>query len=413
MHKKLKESLEKRTYYKDNLFFTNNFVAVVLFLTSFCGVIFAICTKTGYFNIKYKDCFLVSILSVSFALIQFLLNKIASIRSFVKYLGLIFSSIIVAVTASTPGVGLSIFICFAIIPFISTLYLSKRTSIITSAFCYLVMLVSLFFKSRNYNLLPHDKDSAFIWFNIEAIGYSLTYFFVFLITLMISQSLKKTLNREFEKREQLKKIKEELIQSFANIVEWSDKYTGEHIKRTCIYVNLISNKLVEMNQYTDILTPNTISLYTSAAALHDIGKINVPNNILSKPGKFTQEEYEIMKSHSKIGYDIISTDLSSLEDPEYIKIAGDMALYHHEHWDGNGYPNKISGTQIPLCSRIMAAADVLDALLSKRQYKDAFDLEKTFTIIKSEKGKQFEPCIADAVINLKDKIIEVLHRNDE
>lgn len=310
--------------------------------------------------------------------------------------------------ASTPGIGLSIFICFAIIPFMSTLYLSRATSIITSVISYFVMLLALYAKAHNYNLIPNDPESAFIWFGTEAIGYSMTHLFVFIVTMFISRSFKQTLLREYNKQEQLKEIKQDLIKSFANIIEWSDKYTGEHIKRTCIYVDLIANKLVEMNCYTDILTPQTISIYSSAAALHDIGKINVPNNILSKPGKFTPEEYEIMKSHSQIGYNIITTDLSKLEEPEYIDIASQMALFHHEKWDGSGYPKHIKGTEIPLCSRIMAAADVLDALLSKRQYKDSYSLDKTFEIILNERGKQFEPCIADAVIGLKQQILSVI-----
>ena len=403
-----KINFQKQLYYRDNLYNTNNLVSIVLFSSAIVGFIFALCTKIQLFNIKYKYCFLISIVSIIFGIIQLALNKIARIRNIVKYIGLIFSSVVVALITSTPGVGLSIFICFAIIPFMSTLYLSRTTSIITSVACYIVMIIALYIKSHNYNLIPNDPESALVWFSVEAIGYSLSYFFVFLFTLFISSSFKRTLLREYEKQQELKDLKQELINSFANIVEWSDKYTGEHIKRTCIYVNLIANKLVEMGYYEDVLTKKTIKLYSSAAALHDIGKINVPNNVLSKPGKFTEEEYELMKTHSQTGYDIITTDLSNLEDPEYIKIASEMALYHHEKWDGTGYPKKIKGTEIPLCSRIMAAADVLDALLSKRQYKDSYDIDKTFNIISEEKGKQFEPCIADAVFELKDKIIAVI-----
>lgn len=399
---------EKRTYYKDNLHTTNKLVAFILFGSGFSGLIFAICTKIQLFNIAYKYCFLIFFAAIIFSLILLVLNRFSRIRNTVKYLGLIFSSLEVAMIASTPGVGLSIFICFAIIPFMSTLYLSRATSIITSVISYFVMLLALYAKAHNYNLIPNDPESAFIWFGTEAIGYSMTHLFVFIVTMFISRSFKQTLLREYNKQEQLKEIKQDLIKSFANIIEWSDKYTGEHIKRTCIYVDLIANKLVEMNCYTDILTPQTISIYSSAAALHDIGKINVPNNILSKPGKFTPEEYEIMKSHSQIGYNIITTDLSKLEEPEYIDIASQMALFHHEKWDGSGYPKHIKGTEIPLCSRIMAAADVLDALLSKRQYKDSYSLDKTFEIILNERGKQFEPCIADAVIGLKQQILSVI-----
>ena len=159
--------------------------------------------------------------------------------------------------------------------------------------------------------------------------------------------------------------------------------------------------------YTDVLTEENIQLYVNTAPLHDLGKIRVPDQILLKPSRFTPEEFERMKTHSLEGYNLIDENLSGVESDEFLEIAKIMALYHHEKWNGTGYPNSVKGTDIPLCARIMAAADVLDALLSKRQYKDAMTIEQAMDIFRESSGSHFEPCIVDAVLACEDSIREV------
>ena len=231
--------------------------------------------------------------------------------------------------------------------------------------------------------------------------------FISALALSVSNAFKKALTLEFEKQNKIEELKYDLIETFAHIIEWSDKYTGLHIQRTSKYVELIAKKLAENGYYKNELTPEYIKLMVSAAPLHDVGKINVPNNILCKNGKFTPDEFEIMQTHSRTGYNIIINELSRFEDENYVKLASQMALYHHERWDGSGYPNKIKEKEIPLCGRIMAAADVLDALLSKRQYKEKFSIEETFRIFDEQRNRQFESCIVDAVFALKDEIAEI------
>ena len=159
--------------------------------------------------------------------------------------------------------------------------------------------------------------------------------------------------------------------------------------------------------YTDVLTEENIQLYVNTAPLHDLGKIRVPDQILCKPSRFTPEEFEKMKIHSLEGYNLIDENLTGVESDEFLEIAKIMALYHHEKWNGTGYPNSVKGTDIPLCARIMAAADVLDALLSKRQYKDAMTIEQAMDIFRESSGSHFEPCIVDAVLACEDSIREV------
>ena len=143
-----------------------------------------------------------------------------------------------------------------------------------------------------------------------------------------------------------------------------------------------------------------------ASLLHDAGKIRIPQNIVNKFGKYTEEEYEIMKTHPMEGRKFLE-EMPPIDDGSFNVIAKEMALYHHERWDGSGYPYGISGEAIPLCARIMAAADVLDALISPRLYKKPVSIDEAMKIFENEKEKSFEACIADAVISLKNEIISI------
>lgn len=403
------KKLKHRLYYRQNLEYTNNLVSLIIFAASLLGIGFALGTFFSIFSISYFHSILLLMIGVFFSFTQYIFNKIEKLRETVKYMGFVFTSFFISLASIIPGVGLSIYFAFILVPFVSTLYLDIKLSSITSLITYFLMAISLYINSH-YNFVFHSpaKIDPNIFIG-EFFGYSAAYIFVAIIALAVSNTFRKTISLELEKQAKIKELKLNLIETFAHIVEWSDKYTGQHIQRTSKYVEIISNKLVEMNKYTTELTPETINLYVSAAPLHDIGKINVPNNILSKPGKFTDEEYEIMKTHSLTGYNIIMTDLSQFEDAPYIRTASQMALYHHERWDGTGYPNKAKGTNIPLCGRIMAAADVLDALLSKRQYKEPYTIEQTFDVFKNQKNKQFEPCIVDAVLDLKEDILKIVN----
>ena len=172
------------------------------------------------------------------------------------------------------------------------------------------------------------------------------------------------------------------------------------------YVEAISIELMKLGHYENELTPKDIHLFKNAAFLHDIGKIHVPEGILNKIGKFTNEEFELMKCHTTEGKDLLEF-LPMVNDGRFNEIAKQMAHYHHEKWDGSGYPNKIAGIEIPLCARIMAAADVMDALLSQRLYKEPKTIEEAIEIFENSRGTHFEPCIVDAVISCKDKIAAI------
>lgn len=194
-----------------------------------------------------------------------------------------------------------------------------------------------------------------------------------------------------------------IITMMADIVENRDDNTGGHIKRTAKYVELIAGELKKRGEYADILTDKYISDMIVAAPLHDIGKIHISDVILNKPGRLTDEEFAIMKTHTTAGEKLLIHAKEELGESGYLDMAVKMAAFHHEWWNGKGYPYNIEGEEIPLCARIMAVADVFDALTAKRCYKSAMPVEKAVSIIKEETGTHFDPVVAEAFLAAAEK----------
>jgi putative two-component system response regulator len=210
----------------------------------------------------------------------------------------------------------------------------------------------------------------------------------------------KWLETEVELRtRQNQMVQDVTMRALASLAEVRDNETGAHILRTQNYVRLLAEELAKDPQYASLLTPRTIDNYTKASPLHDIGKVGIPDHILHKPGKHTPEEWEIMKTHAKLGADAIWHALMDEEDRyalDFLYISMEIANYHHEKWDGTGYPEGRSGNSIPLPARLMALADVFDALLSRRVYKPPFTLEVAAKIITEGRGTHFDPALVDA-----------------
>lgn len=200
----------------------------------------------------------------------------------------------------------------------------------------------------------------------------------------------------------------EMVMGFATLVENKDGSTGGHIKRTTAYVKLLAEELRRRGYYRDILTRDYIKNLCQAAPMHDIGKIAVPDVVLQKPGKLTDEEFDIIKQHTVNGGRIVQDTFGHLEDDLYSKMAYQVATHHHEKWNGKGYPEGLKRRAIPLCARIMAVADVFDAISEKRCYRDAMPLDKCFQIIEEGSGQDFDPIIAEVFLDIRDKV-EAIH----
>ncbi|MCI6498614.1 HD domain-containing phosphohydrolase [Lachnospiraceae bacterium HCP1S3_C3] len=203
-------------------------------------------------------------------------------------------------------------------------------------------------------------------------------------------------------------IQRDIIGSFASMIEARDGITGLHIKNTANLVKVLVNVMKNNPKYSGIITDEYAQMTAAAAHLHDIGKIAIPDRILQKEGKLTDEEFAIMKTHPVEGAKILENTIKGLESDAYYQIAHDMVLYHHEKYDGNGYPTGISGENIPLTARIMAVADVYDALRSKRHYKDGFSKEKSMAIMEESKGTHFDADIVTIFLENIDEMEAVL-----
>lgn len=220
------------------------------------------------------------------------------------------------------------------------------------------------------------------------------------------------LNEDLEARvrdrtAELRQTQDVTIMSLAGLAESRDPETGKHLERTRWYVRLLAEALGRLPDHAAELDEETIGLLFKSAPLHDIGKVGIPDRILLKPGKLNEEEFAVMKTHTTIGASALRRALEQLGEDSFLGMGEQIARYHHERWDGSGYPHGLSGTDIPLPARLMAVADVYDALTSRRVYKDAFSHEAAKAIILKERGRHFDPDVVDHFLKVEQRFIEI------
>lgn len=226
--------------------------------------------------------------------------------------------------------------------------------------------------------------------------------------------LKKLKQQMEEKNKQLESVVQEqsktisdmqmaVIFSLAKLAQSRDDDTGKHLERVQKYCLSLSSELSKSQKYKDVVDSAFIKNIVYASPLHDIGKVSIPDSILLKPGKLTPEEFEIMKTHSVKGAETLEEVSKRFAKNDFIDMGIEIARFHHERWDGKGYPDGLKGDDIPLSARIMAIADVYDALSSKRTYKDAFPHKKCTEIIQEGRGTQFDADLVDAFLNVQDE----------
>ena len=214
-----------------------------------------------------------------------------------------------------------------------------------------------------------------------------------------------------EKTQEATQILDNALQGLANVIEHRDLESGSHVKRTQLYCKTLSKYLIDSgSRYTDELKKADPNIITKAMALHDVGKIAIPDRILLKPGKLDPEEFEIMKTHTTRGKEIIG-ELGDVNESMYLKHCEDICYCHHERWDSKGYPRGLKGYEIPLVARIASMADVYDALVCARVYKPAFPYEEAVKIIVEGKGLQFDPVLVDAIVEVQDKFRKIAINN--
>lgn len=261
---------------------------------------------------------------------------------------------------------------------------------------------------------PFQFDFWFSGFGISKYDYTVLLLGVSTFIMMVIVIIVVLVgNKRVYYTDKISDIQFNIIVMMAEIVENRDENTGGHIQRTAKYVEIIANYIKNSrNPYQKEVTDQFINDIKVAAPLHDIGKIHVSDLILNKPGKLDAEEFEIMKTHSDEGRKLLTNAKQHLGDFSYLDMAIDMAAYHHEWWDGGpkGYPDHLSGEDIPLSARMMAVADVFDALTARRCYKEPMPLKKAIKIIKEENGTHFDPVIVDAFLESIDEITEAFNQ---
>jgi len=212
------------------------------------------------------------------------------------------------------------------------------------------------------------------------------------------------------------------LHALAILAETRDSDTGNHLYRTQAYVEGLIRAMRLRPQHFGAVAEEHLEMIVKAAPLHDIGKVGIPDNILRKPGRFSTEEFDIMKAHSRIGGDAIALAMQRVKDASptlngggnsalaFLDVARQIALWHHERWDGDGYPDNLKGDAIPLAARVMALADVFDALINKRVYKDPLPISEAVNVINSERGKHFDPQLTDLFVEIQADLAEIAHR---
>ncbi len=214
-------------------------------------------------------------------------------------------------------------------------------------------------------------------------------------------------DRIAEHIDELDRTRDATIHSLASLAETRDNETGAHLLRTQRYVRTLAIALRDHTRFSQNLTDGFIDLLFKSAPLHDIGKVGIPDAILLKPDKLTDDEFKIMKTHAQLGADALVVAEKELGENSFLRLSREIAVSHHEKWDGSGYPRGLKGDQIPVSGRLMAIADVYDALISARVYKPAFPHEKAIEIIKKGRGHHFDPDMVDALLQLETEFREI------
>ncbi|MCH5293044.1 MAG: HD domain-containing protein [Treponema sp.] len=430
---------------QDELFFTENVVNVnrmvrkIIAATIIVPISFLVLTLAGIWIIPYGYSLMVLGVTIFIYLVLAVTTRNPRLQIFSMYFSIISAIIYVDILDYNEVIIITITYCCA--SFLSCLYYNKRFTRLTSLISFLAIVVLQLLRSFGLGTIiqptiPADEEPL-MWFISHTAGMAVEFVFVYLISTFLAsrnhdtiQKLVRTKadrdiaydklaernkyiirqNGELEAvNAELNATQYKIIQFVAQCLGSHDLYTGRHLIHTQKYVDVIAKELRAEGYYEDELADKNIELLSTAAFLHDIGKIHVPEGILNKIGKFSPEEFDMMKCHTTEGKKLLEF-LPPIDGGKFNDIAMKMAYHHHEKWDGTGYPNGLAGTQIPLCARIMAAADVLDALLSQRLYKDPMTIEETMDVFEKSKGGHFEPCIAQAVINCRN-VIELMDKD--
>jgi len=320
-----------------------------------------------------------------------------------------FFCIMVIWNGDAQGAG---FLFIFIYPMLTILLMGRARGAAFSAVLLVIVIVEFFVPGASHFNYPLDVSLRMLAVYIISTGATI----VFETSRQTKDRINKKLMEKInginenlqviveERTQKIVKLQNSILKTLSNLVEYRDLVTGEHLERTQYGVNLLIEEIKKQNLFGKIIDKWDMNQILQSVQLHDVGKIAISDMILNKPSRLTEEEYEKMKQHALFGYKIIERIEADSDESELLSHAKVFALTHHERWDGKGYPNRLHGYNIPLQGRIMAIADVYDALVSERPYKRAFSREEAVKIIIDGKGTQFDPVLTDLFMNIYDKL---------
>ena len=394
-------------FFNENIRSVNKVVEILLLTCAVVPLAFCVLTLLGIWRVPHGYSALMFSYSVFSFFVAHGLNRFPKTQKIGMYFGIIAAAGFVELLAVRNIIQVNI--TYAVVPFLSCLYFNKKVTITSTITGFALMVFALFVRSKTVlTVMATDVQvhNPHTWFISTLVGYSIEFLFIFLLALTMANRSHKAIELLHTQNVNLKNTQDMIIEFVASCLGSHDLFTGRHVQHTKHYVKIIATKLRDFGYYTDVLTDETIHLYETAAFLHDIGKIHIPEGVLNKIGKFTEEDYKVMKTHPVEGKRL-QEQLPKIGDGRFNQIAIDTAFTHHEKWDGTGYPRGLKGKEIPLSGRIMAAADVMDALISKRLYKEQFTINEAIKIFNESTEKQFDPCIVEATKACQEEIEEL------
>lgn len=399
------QSTRSSDYFQNNDLRANKILTSILYCFLIVWPIMALSAHLGILHIAANDFYLPCIVTLIADMLLVILQIKKAPFFFIKYYCLVTLEIIIGAASIYPAFNISIL--YGIAPVASCIYFNKELTCRISFFGYFMMIIGLIFRTHKFISSGQTAYTYLQWFTSSALSYTIEYLILALVCFAIASRSRVILEDVLSRKQKIQAMQEQIIFSFANLIESKDNVTGQHVKRTSAYVRLIATELKKAGYYSEELNDSSIEYICMAAPVHDIGKMKIPDSILCKPSSLTDSEFHFMKTHTFRGEEIIQKTMKNLENDNFIFYASNMAMYHHEKWDGSGYPEGLTGCNIPLCARIMAVADVFDALVTKRSYKDAMSIDEAMQHLKKAKGTQFEPLIVDVFIQNQNAVEEI------
>ena len=361
-----------------------------------------------------KVVYVASAATVILGAVLFAVNSLSSSLAIYPCLIMIASGVLIFATRFIPNKthGFITFLCYALLVLLlaaaaATSFLPSNRSIPATTFVAFLALIPLLIEDAPVKMMPVVAVSggayiglARVYKESSAFGLDVTNTVTFLIIgLFLYTVMMRRTASEIWQTMRVKAIQNDVITALGTVIEARDGITGEHVAHTQDLVDLLVAEMKKRKKYA-ALPEWFFDNVCRAAALHDVGKMQIPDSILSKPGRLTSEEFEIMKKHTTSGAEIISKTAKNSSDKQFFDIAYNIVKYHHERYDGKGYPSGLAGEEIPLEARIMALADVYDALISPRPYKDALPKEQAVKIIEEGRGGQFDPELTSIFVEI-------------